>query len=120
MFATAAAVGIDWQQLLAVQGPLYVVFGILVYFVLRYGPGLVTSHREFLTKLTDSQDKTAQCLDTLTETVGDIHAKTDQTKSGIKHLALAGVSHRKGKDSDVLFHLRNAAGAAGGEVKEEP
>jgi hypothetical protein len=63
----AAAPATDWTQLAITQGPLTVLFLVGLYFLIVYGPGLFNGHRVMMEKLGDSGEKTADCLQTLTD-----------------------------------------------------
>lgn len=125
--------GFDWERILMQYGPMYVLFGLMVYFILWYGPGLLEAHRNMINTVAASSKsaaeattRTAEATETLTENLGqavtairatqqssdevrqDIHC----IKKALGHSALAGEkllreSGRK-SDSDVIIELRKA------------
>lgn len=72
LFADASGPGIDIPAL-ASYGPLGVLFGVLVYFVVWYGPGVVTSYTRALDAATDHLPRVAAAL----ERIADNAAKDD-------------------------------------------
>lgn len=52
----------DWEKMLMTQGPLYVVFLLIVWLVVWYGPGLVSGHKRMMVQVGDASETTAACI----------------------------------------------------------
>jgi hypothetical protein len=74
------AEGTDWVSVLSTQGPLAVVFLLIVVGVCYYGPRLVNGHMEFLRHTKDTQQKLTSSYEKLTETCEQIAAETTESR----------------------------------------
>lgn len=96
----------DWTGLLLDKGPLYVVFALIVYGVLRYGPGFYNAHISNIESNKQTNERLATCYETLTESQtlnGNGHVKTHRVLSHIVDAA-----HDAATSPDVRDHLSKA------------
>jgi hypothetical protein len=96
----------DWGSLLLDKGPLYVVFALIVYGVVRYGPGFYNAHIANLESNRQTNERLATCYETLTESQslnGNGHVKTHRALSHIVDAHDAAAS-----SPDVKNHLQRA------------
>lgn len=130
--AAPVPVPFDWERMLMFQGPLYVLFGVFIWFLIYYGPGLVQGHRDMMKAVSESSTQTAasakksaDSTERLTETmevvVGEIRATREagdqvrndihQLKKAAGHAVTAGermVQKADPQDSDVVIELKKA------------
>ena len=126
--ATPVPVPFDWERMLMFQGPLYVLFGVFIWFLIWYGPGMIQGHRDMMKAVSDSSRRTAESTETLSDTlavaVSEIKATREagdqvredihQMKQATKHAVSAGerlVQKTEPHDSDVVRELRKAKSA---------
>jgi hypothetical protein len=110
LLAQATPPAFDWERMLTVQGPLYVLFLLFVWFVVWYVPGLVSGHREMMKQVGDGSKRSADALEVLSQShtaSADHHGKTHKAlKHAIRgHEALTDDSEAKAHFGQALREL---------------
>lgn len=97
---------IDWERWLMQYGPMYVLFLLFVGALVKYGPGLIQSHKDMLKSVSESSAKTAECTERLTESMEANQMEHKRTQRALDHMAEAGKTDDKQHFTNAQQELR--------------
>ena len=97
----------DWLSPMLAYGPLGLIFIVLIWFVIWYGPKIVASHLAFVDSTKQTQESLANSLETLTETAKAHGIECKLTRRGVKSLAAAGKAVVPPTNVEAHKHLDN-------------